>query len=90
MGLDELRGQVNACDEELLLLLKNRMDVCLKIGQYKKENGIQVLQVDRFNELQQVWSDRAVEIGLNRDFSKQMFELIHDESVRLQQSIQEK
>lgn len=90
MGLDELREQINACDNDLMLLLKKRLDVCQQIGEYKKANGIQVLQTGRFNELQQVWSDRAVEIGLNRDFSKQMFELIHDESVRLQQSIQEK
>src|SRR6185369_3977436 len=43
-ALEKLRQQINHLDDELLQLLSQRMKVAEKIGQYKKDNGITILQ----------------------------------------------
>lgn len=38
--MKELRKKIDLIDEKILKLYEQRMDVCEKIGQYKKDNGI--------------------------------------------------
>ncbi|HUX83775.1 MAG TPA: chorismate mutase, partial [Chitinophagaceae bacterium] len=45
--LEKLRQQINHIDDELLQLLGNRMKVAEKIGEYKRENDITILQTNR-------------------------------------------
>src|SRR6476661_7135473 len=51
IALEKLREQINHIDDELMQLLGQRMKIADKIGQYKKENDITVLQTNRWNEL---------------------------------------
>ena len=87
MDLNQYREEINGIDQELMLLLKKSMGVCLQIGQYKMENGLPVVQPERFHELQETWAQKAKELGLGLEFGREMFRVIHDESVRLQESL---
>ena len=47
MELNELRQQIDAIDRELVELFKARMQVSAKVAEYKKENGMAVLDPSR-------------------------------------------
>ena len=49
--LDNYRLQINNIDEELINLLKKRMKLSIKIGKYKKENNIPILNKNRENQV---------------------------------------
>jgi chorismate mutase len=51
MNLDDLRLEIDAIDQEMMSLFRKRMDVSKKIGQYKAENGLPVLDEIREKEL---------------------------------------
>ena len=51
MRLEALRKEINAIDEKLVSLFCERMHVAAKIAEYKKENGLPVLDKKREEEL---------------------------------------
>ena len=85
-SLGSLRSQIDYLDESIMKLLKERMDVSRKIGEYKQERNMPVLQSQRYSEIVENRSDLAESLGLDRDFAKSLMEIIHKESVRLQLS----
>src|SRR5882762_118492 len=48
-ALEKLRQQINHLDDELMQILGERMKTSEKIGQYKKDNNITILQTNRWN-----------------------------------------
>ena len=82
-----LRQQIDNIDNELVELLAKRMRVCREIGQYKKEHNIQVLQTGRYNEILDKRGAQASLCGMSPEFAAQIFEHIHEESVRQQLEI---
>ena len=54
------------------------------IGAYKKENGMQVVQTNRYDTVLQKCLDKADELGLSSEFIKTIMSEIHQESVRQQ------
>lgn len=51
MNIEDYRKQINEIDKKLATLLDERLDVCKKIGEYKKENNIPVLDSRREEEV---------------------------------------
>ncbi len=49
--LENYRLEINNIDEELINLLKKRMKLSVKIGKYKKENNIPILNKNRENQI---------------------------------------
>lgn len=86
-GIKLLRQQIDTIDNELMELLAKRMRVCREIGQYKKEHNIQVLQTGRYNEILDKRGAQGSLLGMSDQFAKQIFEHIHEESVRQQLEI---
>jgi chorismate mutase len=88
--LDVLRNRIDAIDTELLETLSARVDIVKKIGQYKKDHNVTALQINRWTKLM----DDRVNIGkkfeLNENFVKTLFQLIHEDSVRMQTEIMDK
>mgnify|MGYP000086253802 CR=1 FL=1 len=41
MDLKEIRREIDATDDEILRLFLKRMDLCVGVAKYKKENNIQ-------------------------------------------------
>lgn len=52
-ALATLREQINHVDDELLLLIGQRMKIADKIGEYKRSNNITILQANRWNDILQ-------------------------------------
>ncbi len=86
-GITQLRHQIDDIDNQLMDLLAKRMRVCREIGQYKKEHNMTVLQSQRYNEILDKRGVQGSMCGMSADFAKNIFEHIHEESVRQQMEI---
>ncbi|MBE0674100.1 MAG: bifunctional 3-deoxy-7-phosphoheptulonate synthase/chorismate mutase type II [Bacteroidales bacterium] len=83
-NLDELRSYIDMCDHELLTALLNRMSLSEKIGRYKRERKIDIVQNGRWNELLTSRLAEAKSLGLREEFIRSLFNSIHRESVHIQ------
>ena len=79
-----LRKQIDEIDDALIDLLAKRMRVSREIGQYKKEHGMTIVQTSRYSEILDKRGAQGSLMGIGADCIKQIFESIHEESVRQQ------
>ena len=82
-----LRSQIDEIDNSLMGLLAKRFRICREIGTFKKEHNMTVLQAGRYNEILEKRGAQASLCGMDANFAAQVFELIHEESVRQQLEI---
>lgn len=85
--LMQLRAQIDQIDDELMQLLVRRMQVSDKIGLFKKENNITILQPERWNEILQKEIDKGAKLGLSAEFIKSYLEAVHGESINRQNAV---
>lgn len=86
-ALAKLREQINQIDDELLSLIGQRMKIADKIGEYKKENKITILQTNRWNEILAKALSKGEKYGLSADFITKYFDAVHLESINHQNKI---
>ena len=85
--LAKLRQQINQLDDELMLLLGQRMKIAEKIGEYKKENNITILQTHRWNDILERAYKKGEKMGLSKEFVTKYFDAVHMESIAHQNNI---
>jgi chorismate mutase len=83
----QLRSQLTSKDEEIIRILRERMDVSSLIGSYKKQHNIAILQNNQWEESLRKNLERAKNADLSPQFSNDLFRLIHQESIRIQAEI---
>ncbi len=88
--LRNFRNEINHLDDEILKLLSVRMQIVDKIGQFKKDKDITILQLQRWNEILERLTQRALQLNLSEDFIRAYFEVIHLESIRHQDRVMNK
>jgi len=86
-ALEKLRQQINHLDDELMQILSQRMKIAEKIGEYKKNNNITILQTNRWNEILERAFQRGDKIGLSKEFITKYFDAVHMESINHQNKI---
>ncbi len=86
-ALEKLRQQINHLDDELMLLLGQRMKVAEKIGMYKKENNITILQTKRWNEILERACKKGEKFSLSAEFITKYFDAVHMESINHQNKV---
>mgnify|MGYP001339498779 CR=1 FL=1 len=86
-NLNELRRQIDECDNDLIEILSKRMRICREIGTFKKEHNMTILQTHRYNEILDKRGAQGALCGMDADFICHVFEAIHEESVRQQMEI---
>jgi chorismate mutase len=86
-ALAKLREQINQIDDELLTLLGQRMKISNKIGEYKRENNITILQTNRWNEILAKAFVKGEKLDLSKDFITKYFDAVHMESINHQNKI---
>jgi len=87
VALEKLREQINQIDDELMQLLGQRMKIAEKIGEYKKNNSITILQTNRWNEILERAFLKGEALGLGNDFITRYFDAVHLESINHQNKI---
>ncbi len=85
--LEKLRQQINHLDDELMQILSQRMKVAEKIGEYKKNNDVVILQTNRWNEILERAYKKADPLGLSKEFITRYLDAVHMESINHQNRI---
>jgi prephenate dehydrogenase len=79
-----LRKKIDEIDEKFVLLLKDRMELCKRIGKIKEENGLAVKDLRREDGVYLHIMSKALEAGLD----PQKVEAIFKQIVALGVSVQ--
>lgn len=85
--LDTLRNQIDTLDQDLVNLLRNRMDLVQSIGEVKVDHDISIFQMDRWFEILAKRGLQGKELELNANFIQELFQVIHKFSVERQSDI---
>jgi chorismate mutase len=85
--LDVLRNRIDAIDAELLEILASRVQIVKQIGEYKRDNNVTALQISRWTQLMENRVKLGKSMDVNETFVKILFQLIHEDSVRMQTEI---
>jgi chorismate mutase len=80
----ELRKKIDLLDQELVDLLGIRMKLTERIGEFKGEYNIPVLQPARWGAVLERAKLNAQKKGLSTDFIEELFKAIHQESIHHQ------
>ncbi len=81
--LSNLRDKINEIDSKIIELWKERMELCLSVAEYKKENNLPVLDAQREKELlDRIKNMAGDELG---DYSVSLYETIMSLSRSYQQ-----
>ena len=86
-NIGPLRARIDVIDENLLTLLKARMAVSEKIGHFKRDHNIAILQTTRWEELMEGLLRKGDTEGLDERFLQALFNVIHEESIRIQNEV---
>ena len=79
-----LRTEISHADSQIIQDLAERMKWVEEIGKLKQEHNISVLQINRWEHLLKDHMAKAKQLGLESEFIKAVFELIHAEAVKRQ------
>ena len=85
--LGNLRSRIDIIDEQLLDLLKKRMDIADEIGALKKTNNVAILQNTRWHEILGKMILEGEQRNLSEEFVIQVFKAIHQESINRQERV---
>lgn len=85
--LQEWRNTLNVIDESILLLLGQRYKICRKVGKFKKENNIPMMQPDRIEEVIARCSELGKKVGISEELSKKLYQLIIEYACKLETEI---
>ena len=85
--LAELRQKIDKLDDAILKQIGDRMKIAEKIGEYKRDNNVTILQVSRWDEIVEKRVQLAKALSLSEDFAAKYLELLHNESIRKQNEV---
>jgi len=79
--LEGYRKKIDKIDENIIKLIEKRLDYSRRIGEYKKKNGIKIVDLKREKE---ILDYRTRKSRLSNDFTKKLFSIIIKESRAVQ------
>ena len=86
-NIDQLRAKIDIIDENILYALGSRMKISRKIGEFKRDSNIAILQTSRWDAVLAKVIEKGGEYGLTEDFIKAVFNAIHEASVEVQNEV---
>lgn len=84
MKIIDLREKINFIDNEIINLLTKRNELSKEIGEIKKINNLPIRDEKREEEMLSWVNEISENKGLNVDYIKKIFQLILQESNRIQ------
>ncbi len=89
-GLSAFRSQIDKYDDEIMALFAQRMEVAQKIGAFKKENNMSILQTKRWEEILEKAFTKGRKVGLSDEFMEKYLKAVHQESIDQQNNVMNK
>ena len=84
--LEQMRRLIDECDQELIDVLKRRLNIAAEIGRHKRSNKMPVVQASRYNQVLNERIEWAIRQGIDGQFMRAIMQLVHDEAVKVQLS----
>ncbi len=88
--LDKLRLQIDNTDNEILYLIKRRFQTIKKIAKYKLEHNLEIEDLNREDAIMLDKTRKSITLNLNESFTRELFEIILQESKIQQRDFIEK
>ena len=85
--ISRYRALLDEIDNDLMRLISKRMQIAREIGEIKREKGLTVFQPFRYNEVMERYAADSALHSLDVEAMKDIFEVIHSESIRQQLKI---
>ena len=63
------------------------MDVSRQIGAYKRDHNVAIVQTSRWEQVLEGMKEKARAYGLSDKFIEDVFNAIHEESIRIQNGV---
>jgi 4-amino-4-deoxychorismate mutase len=82
--LEQLRAHLDALDQILLDTVRDRIRCCVRIADVKRRGGVPMMQPHRIALVQERAAAYAVEHGIDARFLRRLYELIIDETCRVE------
>ena len=86
-NIDQLRAKIDIIDENILYALGSRMKISRRIGEFKRDSNIAILQTSRWDAVLAKVIEKGKEYDLPEDFLKAVFNAIHEASVEVQNEV---
>ncbi|MEV0963744.1 MULTISPECIES: chorismate mutase family protein [unclassified Streptomyces] len=83
-GLEILRAKLDSIDLRFLEELRARIETCVEIAHYKRENDVRMMQPHRIRLVQERAARFGEEHGISQDFLRRLYELIIEETCRVE------
>lgn len=88
--LRTLRQVIDDIDEELIQAFARRMQVVERIGEFKHDHNVTILQIDRWLEVLNTRTAAGESLGLDHDLVVELCQLLHKASIRKQTEVMER
>lgn len=85
-----LREQIDQLDDQIMQTMAARMKISEQIGNYKRDNNVTILQVNRWEEIVETRIAQGNAMGLGSEFVNSLLKLVHNESIQVQQKVMNK
>jgi chorismate mutase len=85
--LEKIRDAIDETDKELLEVIARRFDLVRQVGAYKKDKNVAIFQLERWQKILINRPEWGKELKLAPPFVKELYQSIHDESIRIQTEI---
>ncbi|PZT70916.1 4-amino-4-deoxychorismate mutase [Streptomyces sp. SW4] len=82
--LPALREQLDAVDAVLLETVRERLEICLRIGEYKRVHGVPMMQPQRIATVQDRAARFARQHGIDPEFLRRLYDVVIAETCRLE------
>ena len=84
--MKEIRKQIDGIDKEIIKLLSKRMKLAIKLGKFKKKEGLPILDKKREQEMLKKLEKQAKKVGLDPKSIGKLYKEIFRESRRAQEN----
>jgi chorismate mutase-like protein len=82
--LERLRAQLDALDQVLLDTVRDRIRCCVRIADVKRRHAVPMMQPHRIAIVQERAASYAAEQGIDATFLQRLYDLIIDETCRVE------
>lgn len=83
--IDELREQIDQCDDQIMKALNRRLKIVQAVAKYKKEHQLPVRQPKRMTEVTDRLIKQYSDENLSPALIKKMYQLIMEYAIELEQ-----
>ena len=85
--ITQFRSEINKIDSTFIELLGDRIGWAKKIGDWKQKNNVSILQPTRWIEILETRIEQGKAKDLSENFITNIYQLMHEESIRHQEKI---